>query len=328
MPGALDNTMAALGVPADEERLFRAVMSMSGKSVTMTAGVVGIDPDDVRRRLATCEQLGLVEFADDKVFARAPMDAIADLAFAEVRAIREAADRLEAVRDALPSVRQAFPSSLSVGDRPLDGESKLGGDIPSMLVDWIEGSDGDLCWMRPDQYAMSHEGMLTRAVAEAIAAGRTCRAIYPVRALEDAPENLRARAEAGEQVRIAAVVPTRLAIIGDGVALLQESFGLASSRRLVVREPGVLDAVHALFELYWERAIEVPGLDNPTGERRRVARTLLLQLLADGAKDERIARTLGWSLRTVRRRVAELMDEFHVETRFQAGVEAVRRGLL
>src|SRR6266545_4832768 len=291
MPGARDNRMAALsvlGVPADEERLFRAVMSMSGKSVTMTAGVVGIEPDDVRRRLATCEQLGLVELADGKVFARAPMDAIADLAFAEVRAIREAADRLEAVRDALPSVRQAFPSSLSVGDRPLDGESKLGGDIPAMLVDWIEGSDGDLCWMRPDQYAMSHEGMLTRAVAKAIAAGRSCRAIYPVRALEDAPENLRARAEAGEQVRIAAVVPTRLAIIGDGVALLQESFGLASSRRLVVREPGVLDAVHALFELYWERAIEVPGLDNPTGERRRVARTLPLRLLADAAKDERI----------------------------------------
>jgi len=328
MPGALDHTMAALGISADEERLFRAMLSMSGQQVELAARIVGIEPDDVRGRLATCERLGLVEFVDDKVFARAPMDAIADLAFSEVRTIREAAERLEAVRDSLPSVRQAFPSSLSVGDRPLDGESKLGGDIPAMLVDWIEGSDGDLCWMRPDQYAMSHEGMLTRAVAAAIAEGRTCRAIYPVRALEDAPDNLRARAEAGEQIRVAAVVPTRLAIIGDGTALLQESFGLASSRRLVVREPGLLDAVHALFGLYWDRGIEVPGLDNPQGERRRVARRLLLQLLADGAKDERIARTLGWSLRTVRRRVAELMDEFHVETRFQAGVEAVRRGLL
>jgi DNA-binding NarL/FixJ family response regulator len=30
----------------------------------------------------------------------------------------------------------------------------------------------------------------------------------------------------------------------------------------------------------------------------------------------------------VRRRVAELMDELGARTRFQAGVEAVRRGLL
>jgi DNA-binding NarL/FixJ family response regulator len=47
-----------------------------------------------------------------------------------------------------------------------------------------------------------------------------------------------------------------------------------------------------------------------------------------GAKDETIARQLGVSLRTVRRRVAELMDELGASTRFQAGMEAVRRGLL
>ena len=47
-----------------------------------------------------------------------------------------------------------------------------------------------------------------------------------------------------------------------------------------------------------------------------------------GAKDEQIARTLGLSLRTVRRRVADLMIELGVDTRFQAGVEAARRGWL
>jgi DNA-binding NarL/FixJ family response regulator len=47
-----------------------------------------------------------------------------------------------------------------------------------------------------------------------------------------------------------------------------------------------------------------------------------------GATDEVIARKLGIGLRTVRRRIASLMTELGVDTRFQAGVEAVRRGWL
>ena len=53
----------------------------------------------------------------------------------------------------------------------------------------------------------------------------------------------------------------------------------------------------------------------------------LLQL-TEGAKDEQIARTLGISLRTVRRRIADLLSELGADSRFQAGVEAVRRGWL
>jgi DNA-binding NarL/FixJ family response regulator len=57
-------------------------------------------------------------------------------------------------------------------------------------------------------------------------------------------------------------------------------------------------------------------------------RRLILELLMLGTKDESIARQLGISLRTVRRRVAGLMDELGATTRFQAGLEAARRGLL
>jgi DNA-binding NarL/FixJ family response regulator len=57
-------------------------------------------------------------------------------------------------------------------------------------------------------------------------------------------------------------------------------------------------------------------------------RTFLLRQLASGAKDEQIARTMGLSLRTIRRRIADLMIELGADTRFQAGAEAVRRGWL
>ena len=44
-----------------------------------------------------------------------------------------------------------------------------------------------------------------------------------------------------------------------------------------------------------------------------------MRLLGLGLKDESIARYLGCSLRTVRRRVAALMDRHGVQTRFQLG---------
>ena len=45
-----------------------------------------------------------------------------------------------------------------------------------------------------------------------------------------------------------------------------------------------------------------------------------------GAKDEAIARELGIGVRTLRRRMSHLMGLLDAETRFQAGMQAVRRG--
>ncbi|MFC5043707.1 helix-turn-helix transcriptional regulator [Ornithinimicrobium kibberense] len=52
----------------------------------------------------------------------------------------------------------------------------------------------------------------------------------------------------------------------------------------------------------------------------------VLALLATGASDKIIARQLGVSVRTVERRVRYLMEHLGAATRFQAGVQAVRRG--
>ena len=120
-------------------------------------------------------------------------------------------------------------------------------------------------------------------------------------------------------------MPTRLAVIGDRV-LLPDPPGLANERRLLVRQPGLVELVVSYFEALWDRAVAVPALDH--GEAPPDLNELLLRQLAQGAKDEQIARTLGVSLRTVRRRIAAIMAELGVDSRFQAGVEAVRRGWL
>ncbi|TCO62297.1 response regulator transcription factor [Actinocrispum wychmicini] len=54
----------------------------------------------------------------------------------------------------------------------------------------------------------------------------------------------------------------------------------------------------------------------------------IIRLLANGNKDEQIARRLYSSIRTVRRRIARIMAELDADNRFAAGVTAARLGLL
>jgi DNA-binding NarL/FixJ family response regulator len=53
----------------------------------------------------------------------------------------------------------------------------------------------------------------------------------------------------------------------------------------------------------------------------------ILRLLSAGQKDETAARSMGLSVRTYRRRVAELMTLLGADSRFQAGVRARALGL-
>ncbi|MEK8171065.1 LuxR C-terminal-related transcriptional regulator [Streptomyces sp. M19] len=54
----------------------------------------------------------------------------------------------------------------------------------------------------------------------------------------------------------------------------------------------------------------------------------VLTLMGEGYKDDAAARKLGLSVRTYRRYVADIMRDLGVDSRFQAGVRAVRSGLM
>jgi hypothetical protein len=124
-------------------------------------------------------------------------------------------------------------------------------------------------------------------------------------------------------VRLVSDLPTRLMIIGTTHAIVPEPLGYADEPRLLVGQRALVETLTLLFELLWERAATVPELEG--AESRPDLHRVILQMLAVGQKDEQIARSLGLSLRTVRRRVADLMADLG-DTRFQAGVEAARRG--
>jgi hypothetical protein len=159
----------------------------------------------------------------------------------------------------------------------------------------------------------------------ALAGGREQRAIYSIEAVEDPVGRrwVRAMADAGEHQRVSASPPSEFTIFGVDVVLAMAEWGSAESDHIVIRNPMLIAAFTTMFDYAWDLAHPMPGARRDIAQDRQ-----LLTLLASGIKDEAIARYMGWGVRTVRRRVAKLMDDLGAETRFQLGAAAQSRGLL
>jgi len=161
---------------------------------------------------------------------------------------------------------------------------------------------------------------------EVVRAGKEQRTVYDDSILDSpaASAELAEWAAGGERQRILAGVPSEFVIYGDVAVVGPEVWGDPESQYVVVRDRMLVHAFIEVFDRMWAMASPVP--------MRRTSDVAeddhLLALLSRGFKDEAIARYLGWSLRTVRRRVARLMDELGAKTRFQLGAEAVRAGRL
>jgi DNA-binding transcriptional ArsR family regulator len=320
------STLGVLGFTAQQEELYRVVLRNPGSSAPALAALVGAEEDEVREHLARFVGAGIVDLRGEVVLARPPAEAIARLLAEESRRLETRGAQLDAVRGLLPTLSADHLTSSAPKGRPVALELVDGDDLAQLVRSLSAGSTGDLLWLRPDQWKTAPAKAVDGWIQDLVRAGRRSRAIYPARVIEEAPAMIRERAEAGEHIRILAEVPSRLAIMGSTAALLTERFGEATERRLVVRQPALIGALTLMFEGLWEKAMAVPGLDGQRYDEGASDRRLLLSQLAEGAKDEQIARALGLSVRTVRRRVAELLDDLGAESRFQAGVEAVRRG--
>lgn len=327
MAADTSSVLNALGLDRNTERLYFALPPASGHTVDEAARILRGTPEELVRGLEPLLHLGLVRLVDDRVEVPVLAEAVAELVQREARLAATSSQRLRELAIAVPHLVAAStrPSERDLTDvRPLDGELSTGGNPLELLGQMIRTSRGDMLWLRPDAWAMPREAAVAAVLAEAMATGRRSRAIYPVRALSEAPEALQARARLGEQIRVMSELPTRMFILGQSHAVLPEPLGTADEPRIHVRQRALVTLLTMWFESLWSRAAPVPRLDG--GEARPDLRQFLLEQLVAGYTDELIARRLGISLRTVRRRIASLMEDLGVDTRFQAGVEASRRG--
>ncbi|WP_329241130.1 DNA-binding response regulator [Actinoallomurus sp. NBC_01490] len=179
-------------------------------------------------------------------------------------------------------------------------------------------------WSRPSTRA----AIVTRMRPAVQDRDLTVRKLYTSAALADAEqrEQLLQVAAVGAQVRICeSGLPHETIIIDRRVMILAGPRTHGDREFTVTTSPGLIDPVHGLFDATWEAAVpladrlELPMI-GPDGQA-------ILRTLGAGLTDEVAARRMGISLRTYRRRVAELLRALDSDSRFQAGLRAGELGL-
>jgi DNA-binding NarL/FixJ family response regulator len=164
----------------------------------------------------------------------------------------------------------------------------------------------------------------------AMEAGLAVRKLYTGAALADDAQRreLIAIAAMGASVRISAAGLPHETIIIDRRAMILAGETVRGDRQFTVTtSPTLISGVLALFQAAWESAATLGSRLNGDLAPIDAAYRPILQALGAGLTDEAAARRVGMSLRTYRRRVAELMKLLDSGSRFQAGVRAGELGL-
>ncbi|MFE3451938.1 LuxR C-terminal-related transcriptional regulator [Nonomuraea sp. NPDC059194] len=164
-----------------------------------------------------------------------------------------------------------------------------------------------------------------------VAKGVRVRSMHAQIALADPPmrELLRARAARGIEVRIAPVIPTRMLVYDRHLAIVQADPDDLTAGAVLIRSPNVVRSLAAIYDYLWMTASELDDVPRSAdGSTLTEQQRAVLRMLAEGAKDDAIARSLGVSTRTVTRVVGELSAMLGAGSRFQAGVRAARLGWL
>lgn len=310
-----------LGVAAGDESVYRALLARTQADPAEIAETLGRTEGDVEASLTALEELGLVTRLPGRPtrFRAARPDVAVDVLVSrrreELARAQAAARELVAVMPAEERHRPEDIVEVVVGRPAIAArfEQLLGSTRRELLV-----------LDRPPYVADAgrSDSSVRRLLREEVAV----RGIYAPEALElpGALEAAQDAVRAGERSRVHPQVPMKLAIADRALALLPIDAAEAVDAALCIRRSALLDALVQLFDLMWEQAMPIvaPASEEEMSNRRLAA------LLASGAKDEVVARHLGTSTRTLSRRISEMMDSLHVRTRFQAGVQAVRRGWL
>ncbi|MFE9691698.1 hypothetical protein [Micromonospora sp. NPDC005806] len=150
--------------------------------------------------------------------------------------------------------------------------------------------------------------------------------VRPLLADPDRRERIEAALTAGHGVRVLPALPASLLAV-DGTALLALPPTDQPRQLLLVRSPALVALLTQYVEALWRQAIPLAdGVATDTDGAPTPVQRQILRLAAAGLKDESIARSLGRSVRWVRRHFEVLEERLSATNRLTLGIAAVRRG--
>lgn len=321
--------LGLLGVGAKGERLYRLLLRHPRASREELAALVGIPSVQLPVVLDALVRLGLVREEADGALTPAPphgpVESYVEQELARVEARRR---HLEEVRAAIGELAAEHLNGLSGAWAPASVHEVTGDEITLAFEDLARVGGGSVLVLQdvPASGRSPWGTDLDRLARHFDGSVPGLRCVYPAAAMqEEARAAFVTRIHAmGGQVRLVEAAEHRFVVFGTGAAIVSSRPGDDAPHHLLIRSAELVAVLRELFERTWRSAVPVDAdVTGSADDRRR-----LVELLATGIKDEAIARHLGLSLRTVRRRIADLMDDLGTSTRFQAGLEAARRGLV
>ncbi|MEU1943079.1 helix-turn-helix transcriptional regulator [Streptomyces sp. NPDC020125] len=324
-PATSPSPWAAAGVSDFDEALYHAILHQPEAGIAVWSRLIGASPARVRRACARLLRLGLIQ-APDSTGGLRPVDPrIAVRAL--IRKRESESDLLAATADDMAKIYAAGllrvePSSLI---EVVCGESANAARLEELYA----RAEHEVCLFDSPPYLAPLTPQLDLQ-SEVLRRGVAYRTLYSITSLES--PDLLAYAEGmvalGEQARVLPTVPMKLLVVDGRTAMLpltSADVGLAYSA-VIVRHSALTDALQTLFETFWQQGTPLSGTPDDGDEELSAADHRLVGLLAAGMKDEAIARHLGVSLRTLRRRVSDLQLRLAATGRFQVGVRAAHRG--
>lgn len=313
--------LEGIGLTTVESRMYQALIDNPRLTAAELAPYCDASTGLAAHALAGLVRRGMASRLPGK---RARYIAVApDVAIQPILGRRE--DELHEVRTAVHTLMTAYhQTSRHTHPAELVEVVSGGANIISRALAMQDGARTTMRAIVMDPIVMPADHNFDRE-RQRIGDGLEYQALYDSRLLPHRLEDIRRSVRYGERARVAVDPPLKLWIADDTAALIPYGFDAA----FVVHPSVLLDALLALFDLEWDRATPLrfrppQRTASPAGEPSEATRTLLA-LLAAGITDEGIARSLGLSLRTLQRRIQDVMRELNVTTRFQAGMAARER---
>ncbi|MEU9289532.1 DNA-binding response regulator [Streptomyces sp. NPDC048275] len=180
-------------------------------------------------------------------------------------------------------------------------------------------------WSQPEARAA-----VQNRVRAADSPGFTTRKLLSPVALaeEEARAHLRLVQSKGALVRISSSpLPHETIVIDRRVMILAGRETPTGREYTVTTSQNLVDGVLSLLQAIWDNSVDLDTYLHRDVPHLDADARMILKALGSGLTDASAAKRLGVSLRTYRRRVAELMAKLEADSRFQAGLRAGELGL-
>ncbi|MDP9117553.1 MAG: LuxR C-terminal-related transcriptional regulator [Actinomycetota bacterium] len=314
--------------------LYRALLSEPGRHLSAIALELGVPVEDLDKPASALVELGLARSdGPDFYLGISPMLAEATVLGAEdleLGARRASVEtRRNAIRGLVPTWTEALGGTVQNVTVDVVSDQTA---IANVLMHYADRCQHELLSVAPGRLPATRiDGRTRIANIYSLRRGIKTRALYQHTALRDRATRsyLNELAENGARIRFAPSVPGRSLVVDREVALLPIPTSDTGRHGLaVVREPNVIAWVVATFEQLWAEAAPLEDVINHERDDTELdqTRATIVRLMAEGEKDEAIARRLSISVRTCRRHISDYMTQVGATSRFQGGVIAARAG--